>query len=345
MILRYAYPANVERFHESRGIKTDSADTPEYISGCLRQSRAYFDAAYTAPLDISPLLLYYGATNLLSGALALKTGKRPRIANHGMTQDSEATHESVGNYVVRPHWSESGALRVFCDGFNQAEALDGKQEWPLWELLASIPDLKRDFVLAYTSKPSFVLQIEEVTTADPNFDRVPKSELATLADDSFELENIPGFKDAYMTPQETSKYLVLYRRRTGLSLSTRSISGDAFLAIPHLKGTKPVVLTPLVAMFMALFSVGMLTRYAPAIWHPFVNSDSTGERHAIEQLVAIASRHLPNLVLNEIEGRDIRFLLSGKDAFDGPAALTREQIEAIAKETLESAARRKGIRL
>src|SRR5699024_12616874 len=48
------------------------------IIGSFLQANEYFKASKSANLQISPLLLYYGATNLLLGLTSLMTGKRDR---------------------------------------------------------------------------------------------------------------------------------------------------------------------------------------------------------------------------------------------------------------------------
>jgi len=83
MLKRFSYEPNIHRFWNERNL-LDNDDAAKLIAGCIRQGFAYFDAASNAPLDISPLLYYYGYNNLLIGAATLKKAQKLEIANHGM---------------------------------------------------------------------------------------------------------------------------------------------------------------------------------------------------------------------------------------------------------------------
>ena len=83
-LLQYSYRANVSRYLKEHSLDEDE-DTINTIIGSFLQANEYFKASKSANLQISPLLLYYGATNLLLGLTSLMTGKRPEIKNHGMT--------------------------------------------------------------------------------------------------------------------------------------------------------------------------------------------------------------------------------------------------------------------
>ena len=75
--MQFSYKANVERYLEEHNL-VKSEDTINTIIGSFLQANEYFKASKSANLQISPLLLYYGATNLLLGLTSLMTGKRPR---------------------------------------------------------------------------------------------------------------------------------------------------------------------------------------------------------------------------------------------------------------------------
>ena len=83
-LLQYSYRANVSRYLKEHSLDEDE-NTINTIIGSFLQANEYFKASKSANLQISPLLLYYGATNLLLGLTSLITGKRPEIKNHGMT--------------------------------------------------------------------------------------------------------------------------------------------------------------------------------------------------------------------------------------------------------------------
>ena len=94
-LLQYSYRANVSRYLKEHSLDEDE-DTINTIIGSFLQANEYFKASKSANLQISPLLLYYGATNLLLGLTSLMTGKRPEIKNHGMT----AIDSTISTYIA-----------------------------------------------------------------------------------------------------------------------------------------------------------------------------------------------------------------------------------------------------
>ena len=94
-LLQYSYRANVSRYLKEHSLDEDE-NTINTIIGSFLQANEYFKASKSANLQISPLLLYYGATNLLLGLTSLITGKRPEIKNHGMT----AIDSTISTYIA-----------------------------------------------------------------------------------------------------------------------------------------------------------------------------------------------------------------------------------------------------
>ncbi|HZH29203.1 MAG TPA: hypothetical protein VEY11_00295 [Pyrinomonadaceae bacterium] len=99
---QYAYPTNIQRFLNERSATADT-ETANYIAGSIQQSSAYFLASESSPLDISPLLLYYGATNLLSGISAMLVGVKLLTKHHGMQLHlPSAANPQIRDFEVRP---------------------------------------------------------------------------------------------------------------------------------------------------------------------------------------------------------------------------------------------------
>ena len=158
---QYRYPPNINRYLAERGI----ALTPgieNYVAGSIGQADAYFNAGLSAPLDISPLLLYYGATSLLSGAAALMAGQPLKIDSHGMVIGpgaSSVTRVSDIEVVVRN--TNGSGLKQLVSVYDIDCELPAQSAWRIGELLASLPDLKdEDVRLCLPSEPPFVLRMQ-----------------------------------------------------------------------------------------------------------------------------------------------------------------------------------------
>lgn len=340
LISRFTYPANVHRYRADHDLPEVGQAVGEYISGCFRQASAYYASASVAPLDISPLLLYYGTTNLLAGACALVEGSKPLIRNHGMRLIPPDTFHGIGEYTVLPLNPTDGALQVFANTFAEGRHFTNGSTWRLSELLGSVPDLRRDFLLSYPEGHAYTIPVEEVRTPDLTFDRFPREELQYLPQDGAHLPEIAGYTAAYLPPHMTKDFVILFRKPHRAEIGCRSIAGEKYLELPHEKSGQWLQPSQLMAMFMALYAVATLSRYSPEMWHPFVRTDATGERHVIEHLISTGERYIPNLVLNRIEGREIQFRFSLYSPTDAPVPMSRAEVEQVAEESVKNVLRR-----
>jgi hypothetical protein len=314
LIGQFSYPTNIDRHAHTTGTSI-SKETIDYIAGCIRQSEAYFHSAEQAPLDISPLLLYYGSTNLLSGTLALRMGSKPSILHHGMSFHLPSTPGAkIADCEVKPIRPTDGALQIFADVFAPGLVLTNGEAWRLEEIFGSIPDLMPEYENCYQPALPFCIPVRTVkaTMHDLDFfyDEVEMSFLEKYTDHYGTLMSVARHKEAYLTPKYNipSKHVKLYYRKEKTDVGIYSIFGQKYLPLLHTKGKKQVCPSQLLLLCMGLFVLGYLSRYHPERWNPFVRSDDTGERLVIEKFMSICARYFPNLVLNEIKRKRVQFI-------------------------------------
>jgi len=80
------------------------------------------------------------------------------------------------------------------------------------------------------------------------------------------------------------------------------------LIVISIRDGKEYYVDQIMAIFLGLFALSVLSRYHPAKWYHFVQRDDTGEKGLIEDFLLIAQRKLPNLVLNVILGKEMQFI-------------------------------------
>lgn len=307
LLTRLAYPRNIRAYRDGHAEVPLQAEGEEYVSGCLRQAQAYFESAAVAPIDISPLLLYYGAVSLFGAATALGTGVVPAIQSHGMQLDQVDAAQQIGQVSVKTSSSLSGGLGAFAKYFGDDCRLGGVDTWSLQELMASVPDLKLDAQLCYGADASFVLPVETVRSGERSAERIALEDFGGRPVDEV-VGRIAGFTKAYLPPQfsNQNEWVVLHRRIGSQPIGIRSLSGQRYLQLSHLKGGQQVSPRIETLMFMGLFVLGSVSRYHPSLWNPFVRSDQTGELLIVERFLSVCRRMLPNLVLDAIH--DERFI-------------------------------------
>lgn len=333
-IARFNYPENVVRFLAAHGRSATVDGLIDFVAGCFRQAEAYFAAAKNAPLDIAPLLSYYGATSLLSGAGALLTGAIPPTKRHGMLIGNGAGSRIADTLVIPENMVGSG-LRYFCAVFSGGHELGGgaKWQWTVEEILASIPDLRPDFESCYQGSEPYTMQVVVVQKDRNRVERVYQSELAKHPNPANVFDRILDLKSAYLPIDafDSSDYLSLHPRHGGDDIGVYTTLGQKHLPLAHPKATKLVSPDQIILMLMGMFALGYLSRYQPQKWNPFVRRDETGERLVVEQFLAICQRYFPNLVLNRIEGRRLQFVHEIEKPVDLRSVLTEKDKAEIKK--------------
>ena len=315
ILLQYSYPANVRRYFKENYSVDVSKTLEDCITSCMRQGEAYFVAADKAPLDISPLLYYYGMTNLLRGAVVLLKQDVPLITEHGMTlivSDPKATR--IADVRVQPRNAKTGALHIFSEIFSSNYQIVDGHTWNVKEILSLIPELKQEFENCYQSAPPRTLPLEFVHRKVDNhsikLDRIQRSELKRY--DNFEelIALVADYSNAYLSPNVTDTHLILNHRIKGVEIVSHTIRGQRYLRLGRSDIKDKTTPALLITLLKGLFALGFLSRYHPEQWMPFIKTDETGERLLIERFIAICQRAIPNLILNEILYKRVEFVHS-----------------------------------
>jgi hypothetical protein len=335
---QFRYSPNVRRYLNEHGLQPSPSGIEDYISGSVGQAEEYFRAAKIAPLDISPLLLYYGATSLLTGASALIRGYPLSINQHGMaiSVPAGATRMSDVQVVVRN--TSGGALREIAQVFGDPGDLPGQSRWSVGELLASLPDLKDDVRLCIPAVETYALRIDTIRKDLVDVDRIALGEFGTANIDTT-LTRVVGFSHAYLSPQRVSEAIVLHRKFGVRPIGTESLSGQKVLQVAHDKSGVLCTPSQILAMLMALFALGFESRYNPTLWHPFAQTDATGERLLVERFLALTIRLLPSLVLSSVSQTWTRFTSEVIRPPRGLESLSEAELRSAVKEMVAEALR------
>jgi len=295
-LLKYSYGSNI---HKETGI--DDENIINSISSSIIQAHEYFTASHDVTLNTAPLLMYYGCVNLFFGATAILTKSVPIIENHGATITNVSSSNSIGEIEIHLSGSSEGAFSTFNRIFSNNAPFP--RAWKIYELFSYIPDIKYEFEECYSGIRSNCIPIEIVKRKN---DRLERIQLTDLKED-FENISIVDFEKAYLTPQQTNKYIILHQKIDSDEIGIFSIGGQKSLIAYTEKEKKDFYLNQFMSFFLGLYSLSMLSRYYPTKWYPFVQKDDTGEKGLIEDFLAISERKLPNLILNLITGKEIHF--------------------------------------
>lgn len=346
LLNRLTFSANIKRNMAEQGHADVADKTVDYISGCLRQSEAYFKAAKAASLDISPLLLYYGTTNLLAGASAIMKGEKLAVQGHGMKLEiPEKGFFRIADVEVKPVNSANGGLQLFSDVFSDGSKLVNGEAWSFEEIVGSIPDARQEFLLCYESARPFSIPLQAVKTEQGLLDRIELSEFERFNAIGDALENVVRLNQGYLAPQFGGhlKYVILRPKLGAEDICIYSLFGKRFLPVNHIKAAHSINLSQLIAMTMGLYALGFLSRYNPEIWNSFIRLDSTGEVLLLVKFLAICQRFIPNMVLDYLHGRRHLFTSQADEAVDLTALSSTRELNKQIREQVNEELNKRGI--
>lgn len=310
-LLKFSYEANIVRFLKKKEIIPDKK-TVDSIIGSFLQAYEYYHAAENANLQIKPLLLYYGSTNLLNGMTCLLYGKTVDIHDHGMTIDVSTDIKYISDTIIHFNDSSNGGVNVFAKALGYTTDLTSYGTWKLSEMLDSIAEIDRDYVSCYETQTGSIVMLDVFQTPDGIAEKIyytdeNRDSITNL------LKYVNDFKQSYlqpttaMDPQTKRKYIILRHKINGNNIEEISYSGQPYLRASHLKNGKNVCVPTILNMYISLFVLSSLCRYHPEIWSPFVLNDNSGERLLVDKLLFYCGRMIPNLVLNILAGDTIQY--------------------------------------
>ncbi|MHC5676701.1 YaaC family protein [Nostoc sp.] len=333
MLLHFSYPESIQKFFDSQGVgnKNDS-NLIENICASVLQAKEYFDTSKIASLQIAPVLLYYGVTNLLSAFASLKTGRELGITGHGMKiADNNFDLTNLGDIKVIPSNASAGSLSILNRSYGSSIDICDKGAWRLAELFGAIPDLFNDFITYFPGEEPSVIPIEEVYTGQFYFDRFSTDLLSRFNDQDILPDRVVNYKKAYLPNQSQSDYVILYRRLNYEDISTYSLVGEKFLVISRNKQGTMVYLPLEIVILMILFCFGFLCRYKASLWNPFVRSDYSGKKLLIETFLDYSRRVVPNLALNYISDKRCIFVNQVVSTIDSSEEHSKREIEELVR--------------
>jgi len=311
-LLQFAYEANIKRFFKRHGIAGDD-DTLNCIVGSFLQANEYYKAAKDADLQIAPLLLYYGSTNLLYGMTNLLNGKIVKINNHGMKSIISDKGSFIADTEIRFLSPNDGGVHVISRALGFNTNLTNYGDWKLREFLDSIAEINSDYMECYNTRTGRIAMLDVFNTPDGKIEKIYFK--AENRDEIHEMLNdVEDFNKSYLhvqilkDPITNKECFILRHKLNGKSISELSYSGQPYLKAAHIKNGQSITIPTVLNMYISLFALSSLCRYYPEHWSPFVLKDTTGEKLLIEKFLFYARRMIPNLVLNKILGENVNYI-------------------------------------
>lgn len=312
LLSRFTYRDKITQFLFDRSGQTPDPRVVDFVAGSIRQGEGYLRSAQTSTsLEISPLLIYYGTTSLLFAAVALMKNKRPAgIRHHGLALEFKPDGK-LGDQRVKQSRRSTGAFQYLVNNLVDIKHGDENEnlEWTLAELFCSIPEIRNGCKAVYSASALHTVPVQSGKVDDLPFDSVQADEMDSLERGPAALFGLADFHTTYLDPQKSGEQWILYKRIDAkpFILSVTTVYGERYFLVPHSKADRRVAMSGISYLLMCSYALGMLSRYYPDFWHPFITSDASGERAVLETFCRNALRVVPNFVLNTLGEEQLLF--------------------------------------
>ncbi|MBR6873859.1 MAG: hypothetical protein IKN17_10180 [Ruminococcus sp.] len=346
-LLQFTYEANIKRYLQKNNKEIDE-ETVFCIAGSFLQAYEYYKSSKEANLQIAPLLLYYGSTNLLYGMTNLLNGKIVQIKNHGMVIDVSKTNGFIADTNIIFNSPDNGGIHLIAKSLGFLENLTEYGTWKLASFLDSIAEICHEYCVCYEKPCGQIAMIDVFNTPDGKvekvyFDQNNKEKIMQL------LLDVDGFSSSYLQPIEQSDilghtYFVLWHKLNGKDISEISYSGQPYFRASHLQNSRKITIPTILNMYITLFALSSLCRYHPEKWSPFVLRDTTGERLLIEKFLFFARRMIPNIVLNKIVNSDVQYTSKKYEPNDTIKLVGEHQVQEMIKKEIDKRMEKEAIR-
>lgn len=305
---RLTYSPHLNRLFNEKSLQATENEMVE-LSTFVSQANDYFRAARDTSMQISPVLLYYGTVNLFSAMRIIKRLNQTTIENHGMNLVYSENSKALSDIEVAVRPGKNSGLSNFINLFQEISDLGDIVNWPLGSILSYVPELHDDYSIGSISerRNMGLLPVEIIGEGDER--RIFLDSETTGLINRTDLHNIiVDYTKNYLPPTQSSSNRILLRQKLDSEdTMIKSLSGRSYIRCFYLSNGKKGFLSSEIAYLMGLYMLGVVSRYRPSIWSPFVTRDASGERWLIERFLGIARRMIPNLIINAIEEREVVF--------------------------------------
>lgn len=345
-LLQYSYKANVRRYLKEHSLPEDER-TIDCIIGSFLQANEYYKASKNVNLQISPLLLYYGTTNLLFGMTTLINSDIPNIKNHGMKPDLSTKEDYIADTSISFSNYREGGIHQFTKAFGYKEDLTKFGKWQLKEFLSSIAEINLDYKKCYSENYGNTIMLDIFKTPTGDIERLYCSKEEEEKIISF-LKRVYGFDKSYMKSLQyghdsasNRDFLILRRKMNSKDIKNISFSGQPYLQAGNKKQGNLVTIPTLFNMYISLFIMSSLCRYHPEYWGPFVLNDETGERLLFEKLMYFSRRMIPNFILNKLYGNKTIYVTQKYTPKETIKHVSEHEVKELIKHELYEQVKRK----
>ncbi len=309
----------------------------QHVADALKQAEAYFNTARSSELAIKPLILYYGALNMVKALMIFadndltleNTVQRNKGLNkHGLTNSaSNAADEAIRNdstnlleefgLVIA---EDKTVFSLLHSCWSDTPLKQGTR-LELGDLASMHPDSWRSYK-AHTGKPPKYFKIdgasfrttsrgeEHIVVFGGLFNSMlyqptmPRGQDNIFAFFEGQLDQLATFYSRETQPQSSFYSNAMPNNIDEYLPGYREPSGTRFV-MKNINAGQSLHLIEV--EFAMLFILGNLTRYVPQKWLDNVNYGNKGEMFVVEGFINSVAFSFPKLIFEQLEEKEYTF--------------------------------------
>ncbi len=282
------------------------------FSSNIKQAYEYYSAASSVSILTSPLLYYYGMmclTNVLWASLNKTEEINPRHGLNNPNPKDLAPLLSNEYVIVQKNGSFPALHSCFSDFPIKADT-----KFYIKEVFSVIPELKTLYEKICGEKSRLIestgrgIILFSWYGDDSRFKEVFKNN-----EDFFKNHNVEPHSGHFGDEFDGISYQYpLINTQLDYPLQ-KSMNGEIYFTLPIEFEKKAYAVPEASAQFMVMHCLGMLVRYEPVKWLQIVSGKESSDINLINQFIEISKRKFPNMVLNGLLSKNIKFIMNNEN--------------------------------
>jgi hypothetical protein len=300
---------NTRQFLKKFSLSNDNLiDTARSLAFTMKTAREYYESADRVSLLTQPLLIFYGMTALSKVLFTATHGIKSPSKGHGLETPKPGDFEELSTKVKK-----DGTFPQFHSCYSKEKL--SRRKFTMKELLSLVPEIKVEYETVYNEKSRSLKALRGqygIQVVDTEIEKY-----GNLVTDLIKF--FPEIKQ----PQQFENSVTIFQRNVP---TIRAVSGEEFLVLPLKRHDKNLFLPEMSIHFLAMYLLGMISRYHPKEWGEIIEGEKSGEIYIIQKFLEITTRKFPNLILNKLRNRDFIFV---SPQLETEKRLDRDKLEQI----------------
>lgn len=254
----------------------------------LEHGKSYYSLSSTSPLEIKPLLLFYGLTHLLKAALLTVDPFYPdstSVLAHGVSTRKKKKQQYLF-FQDEVKIQRNGLCTHLAEKLFHVKQLDSKKI-SMGDLMECLPELDKLFYYFRPNKSTASVTIHGNTLAIPA--NITIHDVEGFFGDDLAIEH----SDSMITVKRNNKHLVFpirYQSKTDMFIPAK-LSYIHFL--PHL-----------IIHYLLLYNLSMIARYETEWWGNLIRSSPTHDYPLIQSFLQSTLYSGPSLIFDYLENNN-----------------------------------------